>query len=112
MATEGMSITTDSKLFDLITTEVDEGMLNLNQKEWIEVSQPIVIMMGAPNLYRLESGTRDVTKLIHVNNELLKINAPIGNISIQGRTKELRIGSELATIDASELIAENAFVNL
>ncbi|MBO6607437.1 GIN domain-containing protein [Psychroserpens sp.] len=111
-ATEGMSITTDSNLFDHITTEVDEGMLNLNQKEWISASQPIVITIGAPNLYRLESGTHDVTKLINVNNELLKINAPIGNISVQGRTKELRIGSELATIDASKLIAENAFVNL
>lgn len=76
-ATEGMSITTDSNLFDHITTEVDEGMLNLNQKEWISASQPIVITIGAPNLYRLESGTHDVTKLINVNNELLKLMLPL-----------------------------------
>lgn len=111
-AKEGMSITTDSNLFDQITTSVDEGILHLNQKEWISPSQPIVITIGAPNLYRVETGTHDITKIINVNNELLKINAPIGNISIEGQTKELRIGSELATVDASNLIAEDAYINL
>lgn len=111
-AKEGMTITTDSNLFDLITTSVDEGVLHLNQKEWISASQPIIINIGAPNIYRVESGTHDETKIINLNNELLKINAPIGTLSLQGKTKELRIGSELSTIDASELLAENAFVNL
>lgn len=111
-AEEGMSITTDANLFDLITTTVDEGILDLDQKEWISASQPIIINIGAPSLYRIETGTHDITKIINVNNELLRINAPIGNIKIEGKTKELRIGSELAKIDASQLVAENAFVNL
>lgn len=111
-AEEGMSITTDTNLFDLITTTVDEGILDLDQKEWISASQPIIINIGAPSLYRIETGTHDITKIINVNNELLRINAPIGNIKIEGKTKELRIGSELAKIDASQLVAENAFVNL
>ncbi len=111
-AQEGMTITADTNLFDLITTSVDEGVLHLNQKEWISPSQPITIIIGAPNLYRVETGTHDITKIINVNNELLRINAPIGTIQIQGKTKELRIGSELAKIDASELTADKAFVNI
>lgn len=111
-AKEGMRITTDSNLFDLITTSVDDGILHLNQKEWISASQDIIITIGAPQITRVESGTHDVTKIININNELLRINAPIGNIYIEGQTKELRLGSELSTIDASKLIAKDAYINL
>lgn len=111
-AKEGMRITTDTNLFDLITTQVDDGVLHLNQKEWISASQDIIIVIGAPNLTRVESGTHDITKIINVDNELLRVNAPIGNIFIEGRSKVLRLGGELSTIDASKLIAEDAFINL
>ncbi|MFP4846220.1 GIN domain-containing protein [Winogradskyella sp. PE311] len=111
-AKEGMQITTDSNLFDLINTEVIDGVLHLNQKEWISPSQKTVISIGAPNLKRIESGTHDTTKIINIDNEELRVNAPIGNISIEGKTKELRLGSELATIDASKIIAEKVYVNL
>ncbi|WP_400080279.1 GIN domain-containing protein [Winogradskyella sp. R77965] len=111
-AKAGMQITTDSNLFDLIDTEVVDGVLHLNQKEWISPSQNAIIYIGVPNLKRVESGTHDTTKIINVDNDELRVNAPIGNIIIEGKTKELRIGSELATIDASKIIAENAYINL
>lgn len=111
-AKESLEITTDSNLFDLIDTEVIDGVLHLNQKEWISPSQKTIINIGAPNLKRVESGTHDITRIINVDNNKLRINAPIGNIIIEGKTKELRLGSELATIDASKLIAENAYINL
>ncbi len=111
-AKEAMSINTDSNLFDLIDTKVINGVLHLNQKEWISPSQKAIITIGAPNLKRLESGTHDTTKIINLNTDELRVNAPVGTIIIEGKTKELRLGSELATIDASKLIAENAYVNL
>ncbi|WP_299124552.1 DUF2807 domain-containing protein [uncultured Winogradskyella sp.] len=111
-AKAGMQITTDSNLFDLIDTEVVDGVLHLNQKEWISPSQNAIITIGAPNLRRVESGTHDTTKIINVDNDELRVNAPVGNIIIEGKTKELRLGSELATIDASKLITEKAYVNL
>ncbi|BAO77056.1 GIN domain-containing protein [Winogradskyella sp. PG-2] len=111
-AEENMSITTDTNLFDLIDTEVVDGVLHLNQKEWISPSQHAIITIGAPNLKRLESGTHDTTKIINVDNDELRVNAPLGHIIIEGKTKELRIGSELATIDASKIIADNAYINL
>ncbi len=111
-AEAAMHITTDSNLFDFIDTEVIAGVLHLNQKEWISPSQKAIITIGAPNLKRLESGTHDTTKIINLNTDELKVNAPVGTIIIEGKTKELRLGSELATIDASKLIAENAYVNL
>ncbi len=111
-AEEAMHITTDSNLFDLIDTKVVDGVLHLNQKEWISPSQKATITIGAPHLKRVESGTHDTTRIININNDELRVNAPIGTIIIEGKTKALRIGSELSTIDASKLIAENAYVNL
>ena len=111
-ATEGMTITTDSNLFDLIDKEVVGNTLHLDQKKWISPSQDVVISIGAPYLTRVETGTHDVTKIINVDNDYLSIIAPIGTIKIQGKTKELRLGAELAKIDASSLVAENVFVNI
>ena len=87
-------------------------MLYLDQKKWISPSQSIIITIGAPNLKRVESGTHDTTRIINVNNDLLQINALIGHIIIEGKTKELRLGAELASIDASKIVADNAYVNL
>lgn len=111
-ATEGMTITTDSNLFDFIDKEIVGNTLHLDQKKWISPSQDAVIIIGAPHLKNVETGTHDVTKIINVSNDYLSILAPIGTIKIEGRTKELRLGAELAKIDASNLIADDAFVNI
>jgi len=111
-APEGMTITTDENLFDFIDTEVVENTLNLDQKKWIEPSQKAIITIGAPNLRHVETGTHDVTKIIHIDNEYLQLTSPVGTIILEGKTKELRLGIELANVDASKLIAEDAFVNI
>ena len=109
---EGMTITTDSNLFDLIDKDVKNGTLHLDQLEWIQPSKNAIITIGAPNVRRIESGTHDLTKIINVNNDYLQVNAPVGTIIIEGKTKELRLGAELATIDASKIEAQNTYVNL
>jgi hypothetical protein len=111
-AKEGMTITTDSNLFDLIDKEVVGGTLHLDQLEWIQPSQKAVITIGAPNIRHVESGTHDLTRIINVNNDYLQVIAPVGEIIIKGKTKELSLGAKLATIDASKIEALNAYVNL
>lgn len=111
-ADESLTITADENLMDLIDRDLNEGKLHLDQKEWISPSQDIIIKIGAPNLRRVETGTHDVTKIINLNNDYLQIMAPIGNIIVEGKTKELRIGAELAKVNASKTEAEKVFVNL
>jgi len=110
-AKEGMTITTDENVMDLIGKEVVDNTLYLNQIKWIEPSQA-TITIGAPNLRHVETGTHDVTKIINVDNDYLQLTAPIGTIILEGKTKEFRLGVELANVDASRLIAENANVNI
>ncbi|PWH82522.1 hypothetical protein DIS18_09750 [Algibacter marinivivus] len=109
---ESLTITTDSNLFDLIDKKVIDGILYLDQKEWISSSQKTIITIGAPNIYRVEQNTHDTTRIINIDNEEFRINAPNGNISIEGETDELRIGSERSNIDATKIIAKKAFINL
>ena len=111
-AEEGLTITADENLLDLIDREIIDGKLHLDQKEWISPSEAIIITIGAPNLRRVETGTHDVTKIINLNNDYLQIMAPIGNITVEGKTKELRIGAELAKVNALDMEAENVYVNL
>ncbi|WP_298420683.1 DUF2807 domain-containing protein [uncultured Kordia sp.] len=108
---EGITITTDENLMDLIDKEVVGNTLYLGQIEWIQPSKAI-ITIGAPNIRHIETGTHDVTKIINIDNDYLQLTSPVGTIILEGKTKELRIGSELAKIDASKLVSENAFVNI
>ncbi|WP_299242001.1 DUF2807 domain-containing protein [uncultured Aquimarina sp.] len=109
---ESLTITTDANLIDYIDKEVIDGTLHLDQKEWIQPSENAKIVIGAPNIRKVESGTHDTTRIINLDNSYIQVLAPIGKIFMDGKTKELRIAGELATIDASSLIAENARVNI
>ncbi len=109
---ESLTITTDSNMFELIEKEVVDGTLYLDQKEWISPSKTSKIIIGAPNINRVEQGTHDITTIINIDNDELRVNAPIGKVFIEGKTKELRISSEGSKIDATKLLAEKAYVNL
>lgn len=109
---ESITITTDSNLLDYIDKEVVNGTLHLDQKEWISPSENAKIVIGAPNIRIVESGTHDITRIINLNNDYIQILAPIGKIFLEGKTKELRIGAEMASVNASNLIAENASIDI
>ena len=53
-ASNGISISTDSNLFKHIDTEVVDGKLKLDQKKWIQPSQRPRIIIGAPDLNRVQ----------------------------------------------------------
>jgi len=109
--TESMTITTDENVMELIAKEINGNTLQLGQIEWIEPSQA-TITIRAPNLRHVETGTHDVTRIINVHNNYLQLTAPIGTIILEGKTKEFRLGVELANVDASKLVAENAVINI
>ncbi|WP_299361694.1 DUF2807 domain-containing protein [Winogradskyella sp.] len=111
-AEESLTITADENLLNLIDREIIDGTLYLDQKEWISPSKDIIITIGAPSLKRVESGTHDTTKIINLNNDYLQIMAPIGNVIVEGKTNELRIGAELAKVNASKTEAKSVYVNL
>ena len=111
-AEEGMSITMDSNLFDKIDTEVVDKTLHLDQLKWVQPSQEVIIKIGAPNLKRVEKGTHRTLRITNVNNDYLNVMSFVGKVVVDGQTKQFNVGAENGDVDASELKALNARVNI
>jgi len=111
-AEEGMSITMDSNLFDKIDTEVVDNKLHLDQLQWVQPSQRVIINIGAPNLKRVEKGTHQTLQIINVNTDKLVVNAHVGKVVVEGTAKQFDIGAENGEVDASKLVAQNSRVNI
>jgi len=109
---ESLSITTDGNLLEFIDTEIVDGTIHFSQLKWIESSKGITIKIGAPNLKRVVHDAHDTTKIINVSNNELRVNANIGNVIIEGKTDELRLGVANGKIDASKIEAKSVYVNL
>lgn len=109
---EGMTITADSNLFDKIDTEVVDGKLHLDQLQWIQPSQDIIIKIGAPNLERVEKGTHETLNIINVSTDYLNVMAFIGKVNISGVIKQFNLGIENGTVNAAKLKAENVRANI
>ncbi|MDC7996610.1 GIN domain-containing protein [Gilvibacter sediminis] len=109
---EGMTITGDSNLLDLIGKNVEAGTLTLDQLEWIQPSQDLIIKIGARKIKSLEHGTHDTTYVLNLSAEQFKVEANVGRVILSGAVKMLHIDSKLATINAADLKAENARVTI
>ncbi|MEM9547107.1 MAG: DUF2807 domain-containing protein [Bacteroidota bacterium] len=108
----GITITGESNIIDLIRRKEKRGRLLLDQKKWIEPTQEIIIEIGAPGLREVEMGTHDRTIVKNITGNLFKVDAPIGEVILEGAVEELRIKSKMGIVDASKLITENADVRI
>lgn len=111
-AEEGMTITADANLLDLIDTEIVHGRLVLGQKKWIQPSQGIVIKIGAPALEQIQQSTHETTFVKNINRKSFRAMALVGEISLEGSVQELRASGEVGVVDATKMQAAVVDVNL
>lgn len=109
---EGMEITMDSNLFEKIDTETVNGTLHLDQLQWVQPSQRVIIKIGAPNLKRVEKGTHRTLNIINIDLEELQVMAFVGKVNLFGKIKQLNLGIENGQVDASQLISHNVRANI
>ncbi len=107
-----ISITTDSNLFQYIDTEVVNGKLKLDQLKWIQPSERIKIVVGAPVIRRVQLGTNDRLHVINLNTDQFNAMALNGTIHLEGSSAVLNIGCENGTVDASQMKTEQLFLNI
>ena len=106
----GIFITGESNIIDLIQRNVENGILLLDQKEWIEPTKDIEIQIGAPRLQELVMGTHDKTIVTNINGKIFTIEAPVGEVVLSGSVEQLIVQSMKGSVDASSLICESADV--
>ena len=109
---EGIRITVDENLLELIEKSIDDGRLVLDQKEWIQPSQPIKIVIGAPDLERVEQSTHDITIVKNIETDEFMAMAIIGEIKLEGKVNKLYVSGELGEIDAKSVDAKTVDINL
>ncbi|NHF60067.1 hypothetical protein FK220_011985 [Flavobacteriaceae bacterium TP-CH-4] len=109
---EGFRITTDSNLFDLIDTEVVDGTLKLDQDEWIQASKRMKIVIGGPNIKRVQQGTNAMVRIINLDTKTFNAVALNGTILISGKTDILGVGAENGWVDAGQTKAKEVFLNI
>jgi len=107
-----LRINADSNLMDKIYKTITNGVLELNQKEWIKASKKIEITIGAPYLSKIELGTNDATYIENFKNDSLKIIAPIGKLTINGTSSFLDIEAKNGIIDATSLFTKDAKISI
>ena len=108
----GIFITADNNLLELIDTEVVEGKLKLDQKKWIQPSQRIKITIGAPEVKRIQLETNDQVKVQNLNSKRINTMALNGTILLEGNVEILSIGAENGTVDARSLKTKEVLVNI
>ncbi len=108
----GITITGESNVIDLISRKDAKGKLLLDQKKWIEPTQDIIIEIGAPGLREVEMGTHDRTVVKNITGNMFKVDAPIGEVILDGTVEELRVKSKMGIVDASQVTTETADVTI
>lgn len=111
-ASEEISITTDSNLFNMIDTEVVDGTMKLVQKDWIQPSQKIIVKIGMPNIKRVQVSVHETVMLKNIKKDNISLMALNGKIVVKGIVNSIGIGAENGTIDAKDLNATNVYVNI
>lgn len=111
-AQEGIQITADSNLIPLIDTEVVDGTLKLGQIKWIQPSSRMKIIIGAPNIRRIQHGTNDVLKITNLDLNSLSLMALNGTMEVSGNVKTLRIGAENGIVNAGNVATSDVFLNI
>jgi hypothetical protein len=109
---EQLTITVDKNLLGSINTEVENGLLVLKQKEWIQPSAQIKITIGAPNLERVQQSTHETTRLRNINRNAFQATALVGKLILEGTAQTLSAAAKIGTVDARSLRTENVNVNI
>lgn len=111
-AAEGMTITTDENLIDLIGRSSDHGRLVLDQVEWIKPSQTIQIRIGAPYLEQIQQSTHEKVLVKNINTTSFRAMALVGEIELKGKAKALRASGEVGIVQAEDFEVDLVHVNL
>jgi hypothetical protein len=111
-AEEKMTITAEENMLDLIEKSVEDGHLQLTQKEWIQPNYRIKIQIGAPGLERIQHTVHETTVVQNIDRPSFRPMAIIGKLVLKGKASSLFAAAELGEIDARQLEVETATVNL
>lgn len=107
-----LTITIDENLLNNVDRRLEGGRLTLEQKEWIQPSQQIIIRIGAPDLKKVQQEVHTTTVVKNINRETFNSIAILGRIELRGTTMFHQASGEIGYTDARGLETEKVVLNL
>jgi len=105
-------VTAESNLIDQIDFEVVDGKLNLKQKEWIQPSEPIKIIVGVPNIEQVTLGSHETLTIRNLDQKTIALTALIGEIRAYGTVEVANINAENGFVNAKEMLVQTSRLNV
>ena len=110
-AISAINMTTDHNLFDHILLEVQDDILYIEQKGWVEATK-VELEIGAPNLKRLQTDGYGIYTVKNIDTDEFRVTNNVGLVTLQGKANTLRFGIETGTIDATDLMAQEVYASI
>jgi len=104
----GIQVKAESNIIDLININITDGQLTIDQKKWIQPSEAIEILIGAPDLESVHQGTHDQATILNVQSDTLILEAELGQLNVFGQTDYLEVSSDHGIVKADGLVTKNA----
>ena len=106
-----IEITTDENIIPYINTEVSDGILDLNQKKWIESSGLFKIKINAPELKAVYNDSWADVRINLKEMESFKLVSNISDINIEGEVADLYVETKDSDINLTGLIFNELVVD-
>lgn len=105
-----LTVMIDDNLQSNLITRVENGVLYIDQKEWIEPSSKVVIQVGKTDLRKIVSDAHATTVLSDFTGAMFTVEAKVGSVSVSGKTSELIVNNNVAQVNTLNLIADKVTV--
>lgn len=105
-----VQIEADDNLLPLITTEVNDGVLEISTEKRIKSSSKMTIRISAPDIEKIQSSGVSKVSLTELKNAALKIDTSgASKVTVAGETKDLNVEvSGASKVEAENLSSVNA----
>jgi hypothetical protein len=108
----GIEIVTDDNILPHIGTRIRGGKLLVSQDRWIQPSATPVIRITTPMLARVETSGYSDVEVTGVSGPRFAVDAGVGKVRVLGESDRIRLVTKTGTIDASQLTAETAEIQI
>ncbi len=107
-----VKITIDENLIDLLEIKVIDGELNIDQGKWISSSTKIIVEISTPTLTQFINSAHGSYDIKGISTDTFIVDAQVGDVSLSGIVEKLVVETNVGKINALNLIASSALVNV
>lgn len=107
-----LEITSDKNILDHIAIDFTGNELRISQTAWIEPTEEVNINIGTAFINQLETGGYGTFTIKNIDVSSFSVINPVGEVSLFGKTDQLRVHTNTGNVDAYQLQAKEAFIQV